>query len=302
MNRGNHNPMMATWLCMVALILGISGCNPFAGGEGTGASDESGQADASTGAADKKAESGQESDPESGQDDQTAEAPEAEETDGDQESDAQDDGEAQRAPALPSLDEDETAEDEPARRNPFAPQIEVSEASQQDEQEEAEPEDARPPLQRYQLGSLRLTAIISEVSVPKAMFIDPSGTGRMAKEGDRIGTEGGRIEDIRANAVVITLPTGGEEGSRRQRVVELREATMGLGQQRGLDPEEQKILDELMQSEQGRQALQESYQQMESGNRPADAGQRAPRRRQQNTTQGSGTNDERFPGLAPPSE
>jgi Tfp pilus assembly protein PilP len=292
---------MATWLCMVALTLGISGCNPFAGGEGAGASGESGQTDASSGA-EQKAESGQNGDQESGQTQKAAETQKEEEADGDQEGDGEGEAAAQGAPALPSLDEDEAAENEPSRRNPFAPQIEVSEASQQDDDEEAEPKDARPPLQRYQLGSLRLTAIISEVSVPKAMFIDPSGTGRMAKEGDRIGTEGGRIEDIRANAVVITLPNGGEEGNRRQRVVELREATMGLGQQRGLDPEEQKILDELMQSEQGRQALQESYQQMESGNRPADAGQRAPRQRQRNTTQGSGTGDERFPGLAPPSE
>ena len=135
------------------------------------------------------------------------------------------------------------------------------------------------------------------------MFIDPTGTGHLAKEGDRVGTEGGRVEDIRANEVVIAMPNGGDEGAQRERVIELREATMKLGQQRGLDSEERRILDELMQSDEGRRALQESYQQMESGARSGeDAGQRAPRQRQQNTRQGSGTDDERFPGLAPPSE
>mgnify|MGYP002277069662 CR=1 FL=1 len=300
MSRGIQNPMTAVAVCIAALALGISGCNPFAGDDGASASDESSQADASVGEADEAAESeaaeseSDESESETAPQEGTGEKAQAEpDNESDQES----------APALPSLDEDQDSANGTSRRNPFAPQIEISEASRQEDEKEAESMDGRPPLQKYQIGSLRLTAIISEVSVPKAMFIDPAGTGHLAKEGDRVGTEGGRIEDIRANEVVIAMPNGGDEGTQRERVIELREATMKLGQQRGLDSEERRILDELMQSDEGRRALQESYQQMESGERSGqDAGQRAPRRRQQNTRQGSGTDDERFPGLAPPSE
>lgn len=295
MSRGIQNPKTAVAVCIAALALGLSGCNPFAGDDGAGASDETSQADASVGEADEAAESkSDESESEAAPQEGTGEEAQAE----------SDNGSGQEAaPALPSLDEDEGSARETSRRNPFAPQIEISEASRQDDEKESESMDGRPPLQKYQIGSLRLTAIISEVSVPKAMFIDPTGTGHLAKEGDRVGTEGGRIEDIRANEVVIAMPNGGDEGAQRERVIELREATMKLGQQRGLDSEERRILDELMQSDEGRRALQESYQQMESGaGSGQDAGQRAPRRGQQNTRQGSGTDDERFPGLAPPSE
>lgn len=60
------------------------------------------------------------------------------------------------------------------------------------------------PLEFYGVQELRLVAIVTGTSVPKAMFTDPSGHGHMAKEGDRIGRDGGRIAEIRNNEVEVT--------------------------------------------------------------------------------------------------
>jgi Tfp pilus assembly protein PilP len=61
------------------------------------------------------------------------------------------------------------------------------------------------PLEHFKLDTLQLVAIVTGTAVPKAMFIDGTGFGHVAKEGDRIGTDGGRITAIRGNEVEITV-------------------------------------------------------------------------------------------------
>ncbi len=69
------------------------------------------------------------------------------------------------------------------------------------------------PLEEYGLANLKLTAIITGTAVPRAMFTGPDGFGHLAKEGDRIGRNGGRISDIRNNEVEITLDNTKSVGS-----------------------------------------------------------------------------------------
>ena len=85
-----------------------------------------------------------------------------------------------------------------APRDPFTfiPPAEKS----KDDQEDRE----RGPLENFKVGSLKLVAIITGTSVPKAMFSDDTGFGHVAKEGDRIGTDGAIITAIRLNEVEIT--------------------------------------------------------------------------------------------------
>ncbi len=69
---------------------------------------------------------------------------------------------------------------------------------------EAEERDIE-PLEAYSIKSLRLVALVTGTAVPKAMFQVAGGNGIFAKEGDRIGRDGGRITEIRANEVEITV-------------------------------------------------------------------------------------------------
>ena len=73
-------------------------------------------------------------------------------------------------------------------------------AKSKDEGEDRE----RGPLENFKVNSLKLVAIITGTSVPKAMFTDDTGFGHVAKEGDRIGTDGAIITAIRLNEVEIT--------------------------------------------------------------------------------------------------
>lgn len=69
------------------------------------------------------------------------------------------------------------------------------------------------PLESYDVGQLKLVAIITGTAVPTAMFVDPTGFGHFAKEDDRIGRSGGRITDIRSNEVEITINPEGDNGA-----------------------------------------------------------------------------------------
>jgi len=69
------------------------------------------------------------------------------------------------------------------------------------------------PLEQYELGQLTLVAIITGTPVPKAMFLDPTNFGHIAKESDRVGKDGGRITDIRSNEVEVTINSVGGLGT-----------------------------------------------------------------------------------------
>lgn len=170
--------------------------------------------------------------------------------------------------------DDYSRPDYPVRRNPFRPD---PEALGMDETEEID-EDLGPtdPLEEYALSSLRLASIMSETTVPKAMFIDPTGLGHFAKEGDRIGRRGGVIRSIRTNEVEIRE---GEGTAANMVTVRLRDQDPVRAAEQ-LTEEEREALRRLLESEEGREVLEEVGTADSAGQRPPE--------------------DERFPGLRPP--
>jgi Tfp pilus assembly protein PilP len=140
------------------------------------------------------------------------------------------------------------------RRNPFRPNLETVMPSAI-VGAEVRPMD---PLELYSVSELKLVAIISEVSVPKAMFISPDGVGHLVKEGDRIGRNGARVSDIRNNEVELTEGGGDEEEQAQKRRIKLRDLDEIRSQQK-LSREERDKLQEILKSEEGRDALNRTY-------------------------------------------
>lgn len=160
-----------------------------------------------------------------------------------------------------------------ARRNPFMPSPEVVQPTPTAIDGEVR---ALEPLEQFGLGQLKLVAIVSEVAVPTAMFVDPTGFGHFVKRGDRVGRNGGVIADIRENEVEVIEGGEDEDAQTLQRIVKLRDVELAVGEG-GLSEEERAALERLMQTEEGRQALQRSFQEMAPGaNAVENQGQEAP--------------------------
>ena len=125
------------------------------------------------------------------------------------------------------------------------------------------------PLEQHSLDELDLVTIISQTAVPRAMFVDPEGMGHFAMEGDRIGDAGGIVRDIRPDEVEVREGDNGASVT-----VQLRERDIETPTDDELTEEERRMLEELLGTEEGREALGEEF---------ADT-----------------DDDERFPGLTPP--
>ena len=56
--------------------------------------------------------------------------------------------------------------------------------------------EARTPLQRYDIGQLRLVAVIYDASTPRAVVEDDAGLGYIVRVGTPIGANGGAVKAI----------------------------------------------------------------------------------------------------------
>lgn len=180
-----------------------------------------------------------------------------------------------RAEDFTEFDEDEeySRPDYPVRRNPFRPDSDV--VAIQSDQVSDEDERPREPLERFGLGQLELVTIISETTVPRAMFIDPSGMGHFAKEGDRIGTDGGVVDTIRSEEVEVL--EGGQDGvSQVLALRDMSERDPGMDD-RGSDltDEEREALRRLVGSDEGQELLR---QEMGAADGEGDSGLAPPER------------------------
>lgn len=54
----------------------------------------------------------------------------------------------------------------------------------------------RSPLERYELGQLRLVAVIYDTGQPRAVVEDDAGLGYIVRVGTRIGPNGGQVQGI----------------------------------------------------------------------------------------------------------
>jgi type IV pilus assembly protein PilP len=98
----------------------------------------------------------------------------------------------------PKLHEEAYTYDPSGRRDPFTPLIAAIEPTMSHE-----PKATCPPLQDFELASLKLVAIVWGDMGRKAMLKAPNGRGYAVAEEMLIGRNCGRIHRIDSNAVVI---------------------------------------------------------------------------------------------------
>ncbi len=65
------------------------------------------------------------------------------------------------------------------------------------------PEGPLTPLQRYELGQLKLVGVVVGVDPPRAMVEDSSGMGYLITIGTPVGRNGGVVKAIEAGRVVV---------------------------------------------------------------------------------------------------
>ena len=61
----------------------------------------------------------------------------------------------------------------------------------------------RSPLQRYELGQLKLVAVIYDTNAPRALVEDEAGLGYIIKVGTEIGVNGGIVRAIDRGRVLV---------------------------------------------------------------------------------------------------
>src|SRR5206468_10216235 len=85
------------------------------------------------------------------------------------------------------------------------------------------------PLQRYDIGQLRLVAVIYDTRDPRAVVEDDQGLGYIVRVGTPIGPNGGTVRVIERGHVQITETAVDYYGEQRQNEVtmELRTAQRG---------------------------------------------------------------------------
>lgn len=67
----------------------------------------------------------------------------------------------------------------------------------------ARPRENLSPLERYEIGQLRLVAVVWDLKEPKAMVEDATGLGYIVKVGTLIGPNEGKVKQIKPGEVVI---------------------------------------------------------------------------------------------------
>jgi Tfp pilus assembly protein PilP len=127
-----------------------------------------------------------------------------------------------KPPALealsPKTDEELYTYDASDRRDPFKPLIAATKPA-------VVPTDDKlncPPLQDFELASLKLTAIVWGDLGRKAMFKAPNGRGYSVTEQMLIGRNCGRVRRIESNAVVIEETRKDAQGKALKEEVVLR--------------------------------------------------------------------------------
>ena len=101
---------------------------------------------------------------------------------------------APAARSIAALPDDDRPFDPTGRRDPFRPP-----------RASAVTRTGEPvtPLQRYEIGQLKLVAIIYDTTQPRAVVEDDQGLGYIVRVGTAIGANGGRVRDIERGRVLI---------------------------------------------------------------------------------------------------
>lgn len=93
--------------------------------------------------------------------------------------------------------------DPQGRRDPMEPLVKEASLPAAPRRMEHELGEAREPLERFDLAALKLVAIVRGSFGSKALVKAPDGKGHYVVVGTRMGVHGGRVSEIRAQALVI---------------------------------------------------------------------------------------------------
>ncbi|HJU62015.1 MAG TPA: pilus assembly protein PilP [Candidatus Binatia bacterium] len=78
------------------------------------------------------------------------------------------------------------------------------------------------PLERYELGQLKLVGIVWRVKEPSAMFEDSAGLGYIVKVGTPIGPNDGKVKAIQPDQIIVEETYVDLFGGRKRREVNIK--------------------------------------------------------------------------------
>ncbi len=78
------------------------------------------------------------------------------------------------------------------------------------------------PLERFELGQLKIVGIIRDLKDPRALIEDTAGLGYIVKVGTPIGSNDGRVKAIGRSEVIVEEFYEDSSGARRKRDVSMR--------------------------------------------------------------------------------
>jgi type IV pilus assembly protein PilP len=85
----------------------------------------------------------------------------------------------------------------------------------------AEIDETRPPLERYELSELRLTAVVGAgTEIASASLEDTSGKGFIVKKGTRVGRHEGEVTEILSDRITVVEQVPDRGGRTRSNTVE----------------------------------------------------------------------------------
>jgi Tfp pilus assembly protein PilP len=78
------------------------------------------------------------------------------------------------------------------------------------------------PLERFDLGQLKIVGIVWDITEPRAMVEDAAGLGYVVKIGTPIGSNDGKVKAIRRDHVVVEESYEDAYGARKRRDVSMK--------------------------------------------------------------------------------
>jgi type IV pilus assembly protein PilP len=102
------------------------------------------------------------------------------------------------------------------KRDPFFPPFRTTES------EPGETDEPKTPLQRFDIGQLKLVGVIWEAEEPRALIEDSGGLGYIITRGTLIGSKGGIVKTIEPKRITIEEYQTDFFGKRQAQERELR--------------------------------------------------------------------------------
>ena len=106
----------------------------------------------------------------------------------------------------------------PEGRDPFRPMALKNNAASRSR-------DNVSPLERFDIGQLKLVGIVWDVKDPRAMVEDSAGLGYTVKVGTPIGSNDGRVKMIRRDQIIVEEVYEDAYGARKKRDIAMRLST-----------------------------------------------------------------------------